>query len=212
MSACCDVLPPLRGRLPHVTARRPKEPLALSGEWAPAPHAVLPRQAELAATRPVVLIGGEHVKSEYREVVLQPTKTKTDNGRAVWSATCGVELHLYSDADGSWCLSNQYTPKESNHEVAFFMGRSLAPPAGERVWKLDMGMRIASESGKGWAEGKLMLLCGHAGAVREVRGLARHTRMSACCAMCFGRGATGGCHAHGGRQPRLVLSSHRAGP
>ena len=126
-----------------------------------------------------MLIGGEHVKPEYREVVLQSTKTKTDNGRAVWSSKSGVELHLYSDARGNWRLSGKY-PSEDSDSLAYFEGGSAAPP-GERMWKLAKSMRDASEDGDDWGLGKLTLLCGEAGAARAVRGFAQHTCMSACC-------------------------------
>ena len=60
---------------------------------------------------PVVLQGGEHIKSKYREVVLQQTD-KLKNGRAVWSSCAQVPLHLYSDDKGKWCLSDQFTSEE----------------------------------------------------------------------------------------------------
>ena len=141
----------------------------------------LPPKAELAAGNPVVLQAGEHVKSEYREVVLQPTKNKTNSGRAVWSGIVGggVELHLYNDVRGNWFLSDTLTPEVSKF-IAHFVGGSVAPPAA-RVWKLAKSMRVASEGGEDWVEGELTLLCGEAGAARAVRGLTQHTCMSACC-------------------------------
>ena len=58
-----------------------------------------------------MLQAGKHVKSEYREVVLHPTTTDT---RTVWSTVggSGIELHLYSDTEGKWCLSNKLMPEE----------------------------------------------------------------------------------------------------
>ena len=139
-------------------------------------------QEELAvATNPVVLIGhgDAHVKPEYHEVVLQPTG-KWAHDRAVWSTVGGIELHLYSDARGNWCLSDTKgkcyvcTPGASDS-----MGGSLVPPS-DHVWKLDNDSICNTSAGtadRAVSDLKLTLLCGAKGAAQAVRGLTQHTCM-----------------------------------
>ena len=99
-----------------------------------------------------------------------------EDGRAVWS-TKEEDLHLYSDAKGSWCLSDKYTPGESN-SMAHFEGN---PPVR---WGVRWGVPQHKYQ---WTLGKSMLalrgdmLCGDAGPAWAVRGLAQHTCLSACC-------------------------------
>ena len=152
-------------------------------------HGLLTRrfrpQATLAAKHPIVLqVDDTRVKPEYHNVVLQQdTKKKHDNSRMVWSYCKeeDVELHLYSDTEGRWCLSNKYPPAaEESACIAYFEGGSVAPP-GAHVWKLAKSMfhsSVDSEDGDGFAHGKLMLLCGDAGAARAVR-VTHHTFTSA---------------------------------
>ena len=123
-------------------------------------------QAELhIGLKPVVLQGGEHIKSEYREVVLWPTD-KRAHDRPVWSTVASVEMHLYIGSDNNWRLADKYTPEESS-SMACFEGGSAVPPQGEGAWKLDKSMCREDT-----VEGKLLLLCGDEGAARAVRGLA----------------------------------------
>ena len=151
-------------------------PRAHTGAHAPLalPQAELAAKAERVSKQPVVLQGGAHVAAKYREVVLQPTD-KTAHGRAVWStAAGGLELHLYTSANGKWFLSTSFTPKK-NSGLASCAGSGAAPPQGAQVWRLGKAMRGASD-GETWADGELTLLCGDAGAIAAVGAIARAVR------------------------------------
>ena len=153
-----------------------------------------------------MLQAGKHVKSEYREVVLHPT-AKLKNGRAVWSTEngIGIELHLYSDTEGKWCLSNKLMPEElgsapeqaaNEEEAPLPVTDTVAPkdevlpevpnaiayykgdstaPPAEGVWELAKSMRDANDDCEGWTKGKLTLLCGEEGKARAVRDISQHS-------------------------------------
>ena len=135
-------------------------------------------QAELvAALNPVVLQGGKDlVDPMFQEVVLQQTRTWLHR-RAVWSSTGGMQLHLYSDAEGSWLLSDKLGSPASDR-IAQCKAGSLVPPHCSGLWQLAKSMCNCAEHE--WTKSRLTLLCGEAGKARAVRGLARHTCMSAC--------------------------------
>ena len=138
-------------------------------------------QAELvAALNPVVLQGGKDlVDPMFHEVVLQQTRTWLHR-RAVWSSTGGMQLHLYSDAEGSWLLSDKLDSPASD-SIAQCKAGSLVPPHCSDLWQLAKSMCNPSDNASEWSKGKLLtLLCGDEGRARVVRGPARHTCMSAC--------------------------------
>ena len=137
-------------------------------------------------------------------MVLHPTTTDT---RTVWSTVggSGIELHLYSDTEGKWCLSNKLMPEElgsapeqaaNEEEAPLPVTDTVAPkdevlpevpnaiayykggstaPPAERVRELAKSMRDANDDCEGWTKGKLTLLCGEEGKARAVRDISQHS-------------------------------------
>ena len=133
---------------------------------------VFPGSAQAEAAAPVLLRGGAHVAASWRDVVLQPTKTRA-NGRAVWRGelTGGKEVWLRFSASGKWFITpgplGVSWTKRCAHITCAAGDEGL--PTGARVWQLHKSLLgVADEASDGWARGELTLVTGAAAAAAQV--------------------------------------------